>query len=62
MSQAGRPREALALLTRMRRVGVMPNEVSYLSAISACSKAADWQEALRLLEEMTEKGILPDLK
>lgn len=40
----------------------MPNEVSYLSAISACSKAADWQEALRLLEEMTENGIRPDLK
>ena len=46
----------------MRRVGIKPNEVSYLSAISACSKVADWQEALRLLEEMINDGISPDLK
>lgn len=54
--------EALAVLSRMRSVGVTPNTVSYLSAISACAKVAEWEEALRLLEEMIANGIQPDLK
>lgn len=60
--QAGRPGEALALLSKMRKVGVTPNEVSYLSAISACSRVGDWQQALWLLDEMMVFGVQPDLK
>lgn len=46
----------------MRKVGIKPNEVSYLSAIAACSRVADWKEALRLLDEMVQDGIQPDIK
>lgn len=46
----------------MRRVGIQPNEVSYLSAISACSRVGDWEEALNLLDRMFQDGIKPDIK
>ncbi|CAN0418210.1 unnamed protein product, partial [Ectocarpus sp. 8 AP-2014] len=58
----GRPGEALALLAKMQKVGIKPNEVSYLSVISACSRVGDWKRALLLLDEMIVMGVQPDLK
>lgn len=60
--QAGRPVEALALVSKMRDVGIKPNEVSYLSVISACSRLGDWRQAMWLLDEMVVFGLEPDLK
>lgn len=46
----------------MQKVGIKPNEVSYLSVISACSRVGDWKRALLLLDEMIVMGVQPDLK
>ena len=54
--------EALAVLSRITRVGLKPTQVSFLSAISACAKAADSRGALRLLGEMVDAGVTPDTK
>ena len=42
------------LSTDMREHGLVPDLVSYNSAINACGKAGELYEALSLLEEMEE--------
>ena len=36
------------------------NEISYNAAISACEKGKQWEEALRLLQQMTCRTLTPD--
>lgn len=63
MRYAYRWKEALATLDRMRSKGVPPDVYSYNGAISACGRAAKWQQALALLSEMEQEGsrVPPDL-
>lgn len=37
-----------------------PNLTSFNTAMGACGKAGQWQEALRLLEELSDFGLSPD--
>ena len=37
-----------------------PDEISYNAAISACEKGKQWEEALRLLQQMTCRALTPD--
>ena len=39
---------------------VQPNVYSYNAAISACARAGEWQEALKLLSLMGEAGVQPN--
>lgn len=41
----------------MERAGVPPNEISYNTAIRACGGAGELSEALRLMDEMEERGV-----
>ena len=34
-----------------------PNEISYNAAKSACVKGKQWEEALRLLQQMTSRAL-----
>jgi len=43
----------------MRAGGVSPNLITFNAAISACAKAAQWQQALNLLIEIPATGIRP---
>ncbi|CAM9520060.1 unnamed protein product [Chrysoparadoxa australica] len=43
----------------MRKQGLTPNEKSYELAIHACSKAGEWEIAMRLLQEMPGLGLTP---
>lgn len=52
--KAGRQREALTLLGRMREAGLRADTVVYNAAIDACSVAADWKAAIQLLQEMKD--------
>ena len=47
----------------MRAKGVAPDVYSFNSAISACGRAAKWQQAMSLLSEMEQDGstVPPDL-
>ena len=38
-----------------------PDVISFSAAISACEKAAQWERALELLEEMPTRGVKPDV-
>ncbi|EWM28661.1 Pentatricopeptide repeat containing protein [Nannochloropsis gaditana] len=54
------PDVRVALLAEMRDVGLVPNEVCYHSAVTACSEAGRWNEALFVLSEMVKQGLKPD--
>lgn len=43
----------------MDREGVVKNEITYSSAISACEKGGNWRVALDLLKQMKERKIRP---
>lgn len=58
LGRCGRSREAVALLERMRRLGIA-NTVSYNACIDACR--FDQQEALRLFEEAQQSNLKLDL-
>jgi pentatricopeptide repeat domain-containing protein 1 len=42
------------LLSDMEQAGVAPNVITYSSAITACDRAGEWQQALLLLKHMTD--------
>ena len=37
-----------------------PDEISYNAVISACEKGKQWEETLRLLQQMTCRALSPD--
>ena len=43
----------------MKKNNIAPDTITYSAAISACEKGGQWQEALRLLDEMECKNLLP---
>ena len=45
----------------MRSSQLEPNVISYNSAISACSKGQQWEQALNLLSEMRSSWLQPDV-
>ena len=44
----------------MKKNNIAPNTITYNALISACAKGEQWQEALRLLDEMKKNNIAPD--
>jgi pentatricopeptide repeat domain-containing protein 1 len=41
-------------LKDMEQAGVSPNVITYSSAITACDRAGEWQQALQLQKHMTD--------
>ena len=39
----------------------MPDVVSCNAAMSACEKGEQWEEALRLLEELPHRSLMPSV-
>ncbi|KAF1880910.1 hypothetical protein Lal_00022940 [Lupinus albus] len=59
-AQFGLGHEALNLFRMMRKLGVQPNEVTYLGVLSACSHVGLVEEGLHLFTSMElEQGITP---
>jgi pentatricopeptide repeat protein len=54
-SQHGRPQEAIQLFEDMRLAGVKPNEITFVSVLSACSYAGLVEEAERYFNMMKEE-------
>ncbi|CAL4988239.1 unnamed protein product [Urochloa decumbens] len=54
-SQHGRPQEAIQLFEDMRFAGVKPNEITFVSVLSACSYAGLVEEAERYFNMMKEE-------
>ncbi|CAN6381251.1 unnamed protein product [Urochloa humidicola] len=54
-SQHGRPQEAIQLFEDMRFAGVKPNEITFVSVLSACSYAGFVEEAERYFNMMKEE-------
>ena len=52
---------SLLLLSSMLPRSLVPDEISYGSAISSCAKAGEWQLALQLLSDMTAAEVLTNL-
>ena len=44
------------MLQQMTCRALTPNDISYNAAISACEKGKQWEEALRLLQQMSLQG------
>jgi pentatricopeptide repeat domain-containing protein 1 len=49
--------EALSLLDEMVGRGLVPNEVTYGVAVTACGNGGRWEEALDLLDRMRTGGL-----
>ena len=47
------------LLSLMPKTKVLPDEITYNAAISACEKSGQWQLALNLLSLMPKAEVLP---
>ena len=45
----------------LETMGVPPNTVSFNAAISACSRAKQWERALSLLDQMPARGVRADV-
>ena len=55
--------EALKCFERMQSEGIAPNEITFLSVLSACSRSGLVDEAQRLFHSMIKKhGITPSLE
>jgi len=54
-------RAALNCLNEIKQHGLQPDEISYATAIDACSKALKSKPAVALFEEMKNKGIQPNV-
>jgi len=61
-ASAGRWKEALDLLARMKKGGpkTRPNRITYTATISACGRAGEWKQALLLFDEMKNYGLQAD--
>ncbi|CAE8590842.1 unnamed protein product, partial [Polarella glacialis] len=53
--------QALTLLSLMPEAKVVPDQITYNAAISACENGCQWQQALNLLRFMPQLRILPDV-
>lgn len=51
----------MMLFENMPKAQVQPDIISDNAAISSCEKAGEWQEALVLLEGMSEKQTKPNV-
>ncbi|KAJ7563082.1 hypothetical protein O6H91_03G096300 [Diphasiastrum complanatum] len=59
-AQQGLGKEALTLLEQMQREGTKPNEVTYLSVLSACSHSGLVGQGCRLFDSMCkDHGVTP---
>lgn len=54
-------RAALSCLNEIKKKGLKPDEISYATAIDACSKALKSKPAVALFEEMKNVGIQPNV-
>ena len=45
----------------MRKIGVLPDVITYNAAISACEKSEQWQQALGVLAEKRKISMLLDV-
>jgi len=52
---------ALKLLDDLCDRGLLPDIISFNSAISACESVGQWETALNMLDEMRARGITPDI-
>ena len=59
-SSSDRLSSAVALLEEMRRVGLKPELLSYVTAIRACAETGDSELAVHLLEDMSAAGVKRD--
>ena len=57
----GHWQEALALLTYMINCALLPDVISFDTAMSACDKAEKWQEALELLAKLHSASLEEDV-
>ncbi|KAF8377115.1 hypothetical protein HHK36_030488 [Tetracentron sinense] len=57
LAQGSRPRDALALFSRMRLEGFKPNEVTVLGALSACSQLGALREGEIVHAYVREEGL-----
>ena len=61
-AQHGRAKESLSLFDKMRKEGVEPNEVTYISILNACSHSGLVDQGQMHFENMSQKyGITPDV-
>jgi pentatricopeptide repeat domain-containing protein 1 len=51
---------ALVRLSVMPEARMVPDEITYSAAISACEKGGQWQLALNLLSLMPDTRLAPD--
>jgi len=54
-------RAALSCINEIKKKGLKPDEISYATAIDACSKALKSKPAVALFEEMKNVGIQPNV-
>jgi len=54
-------REALNCIREIHESGLRPDEISYATAIDACSKALKSKQAIQLFQEMKNEGITPNV-
>ena len=60
--RAGRQWEqAVALLHKMRKAGIIANVINFITAVSACEKGAQWERALALLHKMRHSGMTANM-
>ena len=51
----------MSLLPETRSSQLEPDVISYNSAISACEKGQQWQQALMLFSEMGQQHVVPNV-
>jgi pentatricopeptide repeat domain-containing protein 1 len=46
----------------MEYKGLKPNAITYTAAISACGNGGQWEESVKLLEQMSDRsGVCPNI-
>lgn len=58
----GEPLEALALLEKMQKEGIKPNQVTFVGVLNACSHGGLVEEGCKLFELMTQILVIRPLK
>lgn len=63
LANHGESERAIALLSRMSREGVKPNEITFICVLNACSRMGLVEEGIKVFESMTDDyGIKPSVK
>lgn len=63
LANHGESERAIALLSRMSREGVKPNEITFICVLNACSRMGLVEEGIKVFESMTDVyGIKPSVK